>query len=155
MCSTIHLNETNGGDGVKRKVLGFLNTYKFSVISGVLLVFATLLLSAFKDVIVAGGDILSFSVRDVFLICWWPLLSALHGILSCLFLKKTWMPSVVLCVTTWLTFIVLNLNDIPRMTAVFSLSALVWPCVAFVFSCFFSLVAKLIWWIIKEMKANW
>ncbi len=130
---------------MKRKVLGFLNTYKFSVIGGVLLVFATLLLSAFKDVIVAGGDILSFSVRDVFLICWWPLLSALHGILSCLFLKKTWMPSVVLCVTTWLTFIVLNLN----------VSAIVWPCIAFVFSCFFSLVAKLIRWIVKEMKANW
>ncbi len=145
---------------MKNKLLSFLNTYKFCFLMGVLLVLAIIILSAcFKDVVLNDDSIFRMTVVDYYLLLGWPFLSALFGALSFIFLKKVFMPSLVISITVWIMLAIVSLimdpKNIYNLKGIFSIGALILPIITFVFSFASALITKFFAWLIRESKKAW
>lgn len=145
---------------MKNKILGFLNAYKFCFLMGVLLVLAIIILSAcFKDVVLHDNSIFKMTVVSYYLLLGWPFLSALFGVLSFIFLKKVFMPSLVVSITVWIMVTTVSLIIVPKniynLKDVFSIGALILPIITFVFSFASALITRFFAWLIRECKKAW
>ena len=134
---------------MKSKMLTFLNTYKFSAFMGVLLVLiGGILFACFANGVVIDGEKPAWSPFLLYIFFIWPVFCALHGVLSCVFLKKVCIPGLVMSATACFTFLIVDTNF---AKADFWAQA-VWPGITFLLSVVAALFTKFILWIIREIK---
>lgn len=79
-----------------------------------------------------------FSYADVILLFGIPLYGILNGVLSRIFIKRIWLPNLILFATIWLGLPVFRLDF--RFHLLFSASWLVWPGIAVAVSFIFSFI---------------
>ena len=135
---------------MKNKILYFCRTYLFSILYGVFIVLCLKYVSIhYKDVI-WGGDNYTMTVKDIFLICGWPILSAVHGIISGIFYKKIWFQSLFLFFSGWLSFVLVYYKNTNGFNQIFEISYLFWAFVTVVFSLVLFLITRFVIKIVKD-----
>ena len=100
-----------------------------------------------------GGSMLRFEATDIYLVFYWPAISLLHGVLTCIVTKKMFVPSLVLSLTVWIALIVSAPKKIEFLD-IFSMEALIWPLITFGFSFVFALITKVVVKFIKIVRAE-
>jgi Na+-driven multidrug efflux pump len=131
---------------MKEKVFGFLKAYRYCLLTGAFLVLIFWIIRTwFGDVILVEREILDMTAQSVYMLIAWPCLCAIHGVLTCLFLKRMCIPSVVLATTTWMFMLLVTVPDFSWF----------WPVVAFAFSFSAALMTKAITVVVRVTRDVW
>lgn len=127
---------------MKNKLTSFLSTYRFCLLADILLIvgyhFASLI---FGDKELIDTDMLSWNASGLYLLYVMPLYSILHGVLSCVFLNKIWLPNLILLLMIWLAIPIIS-NF--RFHLLFSFGGLAFPLICFGLSAMGSLISAVI-----------
>ena len=126
---------------MKNRILKFLKTYWWCFLLGILLVAGLRIVDFFCGETVVSDGFLKFTVTDCYLMYVMPLFSVFYGIITCVFLKKVWMPNLILFVTVWIAMPSFYLDF--SFKTIFTLPAFAWPSIVFVFAVVFSAIIKL------------
>ena len=137
---------------MKQRIALFIRTYGAFFLADVLLIVGFAVTSVlFWGVVLSSSDILSFTVRDVYLLFGFPLFAAVHGIIAGIFAKKFWTPHLLLFVVVWFGLPLAEGNF--RWNDIVSLQAVVWPVILFVVSIGFAGAAKFARYMWVEIRA--
>ncbi len=113
---------------MKKYFLKFLYTYRYCFLADFIFLLCFVTSFEIEGYVSEGG----FKVADVFMLLVIPLYSIFYGVLTNRYIKKIFIPNLILFVIVWIGVPIFNLRFHPR--DVFSLQAVIWPCIMMVFS---------------------
>ena len=138
---------------MNNKLLKCFLRYLPSVVLGALLVFAIKIIPLMNIKVDNGDSMLQFDATDIYLMVFWPVISLLHGVLTCIITRRMFVPSFVLSVSVWFVLLVGSYKSISFLDA-FSIEALIWPLITLCFSFVFALITKVVVKFIKMIRAE-
>lgn len=135
---------------MKNRVLNFLRKYWLCILLSVFMVMGISLSTRYANLYKSGSDdsMIRFDLRDLYLIFGLPLYSLIYGCLSYIKTKRIWIPQFVLCVSSFLYWLILDVNALAIAWA----GTLIWSAYPIVFSLIGSSITAFVYYIIKTTK---
>ena len=137
---------------MKNRFLNFLKKYWLCILLSVIMVIGISLSTRYANLHESGsaGSMIQFNLRDLYLIFGLPLYSLIYGCLSYIKTKRIWIPQFVICVSSFLYWLILDVNALAIAWA----GTFIWSAYPVIFSLIGTLITAYIFYIIKAMKEN-
>ena len=122
---------------MKKIFLNFLYKYRYCFLTNFVFVLCFAASFVIDGPVSEGG----FEVADIFMFLVIPLYSIFYGVLTNRYIKRIFIPNLILFVIVWVGVPILNLRF--HLSVFFSLQAIIWPCIMMFFSIISSLLSSL------------
>lgn len=95
---------------MQNKVIAFFKKYWLCILLSVIMVGGITLSTHYADLYKTGsaGDMIRFNLRELYLIYLMPIYCFIYGCLSYIKVKKIWLPQLILCVVSFLYWLILD-----------------------------------------------
>ena len=104
--------------------------------------------TTFADLYESGRGYIRFNLRELCLVFGLPLYSIIYGCLSYIKTKRIWIPQFILCVSSFLYWLILDVYAL----AIAGAGTLIWSAYPVIFSLIGASITAFVYYIIKSIK---
>ena len=135
---------------MKNRFLNFLRKYWLCISLSAFMVMGIALSTRYANLYKSGSanSMIRFNLRDLYIIFGLPLYSLIYGCLSYIKTKRIWIPQFILCVSSFLYWLILDVYAL----AIAGAGTLIWSAYPVIFSLIGASITAFVYYIIKSIK---